>query len=134
MHEEKQIVGRVLDSLVNPRDLGSKLARKSCPGGNATIHADALFVCTVPLSPPIALGCLNGDTVMVTDDVRQCLQPERPRVVFVCSPRSQLDVRNCFEHPGVATESEPRPLIHDLAGTEIRIPCQTTEPIEIRRS
>ena len=91
MHEEQQIVRTRLERFVHRAHRPAVLADESGAGRDRAIHADALVVGAVPLSPAVALGRFDGDAVVIADDVGQRLQPERAGVVLVGRPRVELD-------------------------------------------
>ena len=84
MHEEQQVVRTVVSSDSYIWRTGRRiLADVAGAGRDRAIHADALVVGAMPLSPAVALRRFDRDAVVIADDVGERLQAERAR----CSSR-----------------------------------------------
>jgi len=132
MHEKQQIVRAGLKRLVHTRDYRRVLADEPCPRGDATIHPHAFLICAMPLSPAVALRGFNSDAVMIADNIRQRLQAQRSRVIFIRTPGRKLQVRYRLDHLRVIAKRKLGPLLSDLPCAQIRIPRQASKAIEIR--
>ena len=63
-------------------------------GGHGAIHPHPLMVSAVPLAPTVVLGRFHSGAVVTSENVRQCLGPQRTRVALIDLPRIDLHVGN----------------------------------------
>ena len=102
------------------------------PVAHRAIHADALVVGAMPLSPAVALRCLHRDAVVIADDVGERLEPERAGVVFVGRATSRA---GCSSTVSTTRGSLPKvSRVHSSAiccERQIRIPGEPAEAVEI---
>ena len=73
VEEQQQIVRTGSQRFVQAGHGGVVLADETSAGGHRAIHAGALFVGVVPLSPAVALGGFHGDPVMIAGDIGEGL-------------------------------------------------------------
>ena len=88
VQEQQQLVRTGRQRLVDLGDRGPVLPDVPGAGRDGAVHADALFVGAMPLSPAVALGCLHRHAVVIAHDVGEGLQAERTGVVLEGPPRA----------------------------------------------
>src|SRR5207253_11286099 len=99
--------------------------------GHSAIHAHAFMISAVPLAPPVALGGFHSGPVMTSENVGQGLQAEWARVALIDSPRIDLHFRKSPYHSWIVSKRQPCPFFSDGFRTQIWIPRQAPETVEI---
>ena len=132
VHEQQQVVGAGLERFVRRCHLRRVLRDVLRAGRHRPIHADALVVGTMPLSPPVALRRLDAGTVVRVEDVGERSRAERTGITLVRRPRFQQDAGDRFDHAAIVAECEPRPFVRNARRRQIGIPCQPAEPVQVR--
>ena len=84
--EEDEIVRAGLNGFIKPGHGGTVLADKAGARRDRTIHSYASLIRSVPLPPAIPLRSFHRDSIVIADDIRQCLKSERSGVVLVSAP------------------------------------------------
>ena len=74
MEEEQQVVGTSRQRFEHCGDGGAVLADVAGSGGNGAVHAHALLIGAVPLSPAVTLGRFHVHSVVVAGDIGERLQ------------------------------------------------------------
>ena len=57
---------------------------------------------------------------------------QRAGVIFVSRPRFQQHVHDGSNHFGVAAERLARPFFGDVRGSQVGVPCQASEAVQVR--
>src|SRR5689334_20903387 len=84
-----------------------------------------------PLSPTVSFLRFRSRAIVWTRDVGQRLQPEDAGVILIRPPRRELDLRDLAYNIGIVAECKSRPFFDDRFRTQVRVPCQSGESIEI---
>ena len=106
--------GQVSSDSYTLRHRGAVLADEAGAGRDGAIHADALFVGAVPLSPAVAFRGFDRDAVMIADDIGERLQTERAGVILVGAPGAELHAVDRLDDLRIAAERQPGPFVGDL--------------------
>jgi len=85
----------------------------------------------MPLAPAIPFGRFDPRPVVHLNDVRQSTSTKRTCIALVDMPGVQLQLSDIFQHHRVISETKGNPFLDDGFGTEIGIPGQAREAIEI---
>src|SRR5262249_33975273 len=85
----------------------------------------------MPLSPAVPFRRLDGNTVVIADDIRQRLQTEWTCIVLIGTPRSKLHVDDGLLNDRVLSERQPCPFLRYFLCSDIRIPREPAKAIKI---
>ena len=107
------------------------MADVTCAGGDGAIHAYAVVIGAVPLTPAIVFAGLDVGAVVAAGDVGQGLEAERAGVAFIRGPALHQHFCDGADDGRIGRDGLARPLVGDLFGGEIRVPRETAEGVEV---
>src|SRR5215469_9504469 len=94
VEKQQQIVGTVGERLVDLLHIRRILTNETRSGGDRAIHADALMVGAMPLSPAVSLRGLRSRIVMISGNVGESSDAEVAGIALINVPRTQLQIGN----------------------------------------
>src|SRR5690242_2995298 len=117
MKEQEQLIRRAFERFIRLCYFGTVLRGVARACGDRSVHADTLMICTMPLSPSVALGRFNTWPVVRPHDVGQRSNAECAGVAFVNIPRGELHIHDRVHYQRITTEGESCPFFCNLSDT-----------------
>src|SRR3954468_15159323 len=106
MEPQEEVVGSRLRPFEIGGNLGGVHSRIACSVPYSAIHTYREAVCAGPLSPTVPVLRLRLGAVVGVKDVRQGLDPQVSRVVFIGGPRLHRHVSNSLNDIPAGPESK----------------------------